>query len=86
MRVECRLARLVLMPVDEDKGPLFPALGLPLQHHQWVVPVAQQPLRAFLVQCRYRLLHRVDLGDEGAEIKAFGLGLVCAGGDHIEGP
>ena len=82
--VEYRFARFVLMPVDEDEGPLLAALGLSLQHHQRVVPVAQQSLRALLIQRRYRLLHRVDLGDEAAEIEAFGLGLVCAGGDHVE--
>ena len=86
MWVGCSFAPLVLMPVDEDEGTLLAALGLSLQHHQRVVPVAQQSLRALLIQRRYRLLHRVDLGDEAAEIKAFGLRLVCAGADNIERP
>src|ERR1700758_1500594 len=83
---ERRLARLALMPVDENKGPILPAFGLPLQRHQRIASIAQQPLRALLVQGRNGLLDRIDLGDEPTEVKAFRLGLVVARRDDVERP
>src|SRR6516162_4783332 len=83
---ELSLTRLALMPVDESNGPVLPAFGLPLQSHQRIASIAEQPLWPLLVQCRNRLLHRIDLGDESAEIKALTLGFVVAGPDHVERP
>ncbi len=85
-RVGLQLARPVAVAVDEDPRAVFAALGAPLEDDQIGVAAGQQALRPLLVQCRDRELHRIDLGDEQAQIEALGLGRLLAARHHRQSP